>query len=364
MNEKEIYQEIKERINSVKLFNNYSIDIIVDSNSDANRRKYKVKKLEFHSDIKDDFSKEICSLIDNENHKIENKNEDWNIFYVYKEIFQLLANSKVYKFNYFRGQNSNWPLQPGLFRHDLDPNFVRKYDQIYNKICKEYPDEIKYVPLDEDDLGKVEERACQLALLQHYGYRTSLLDITENPYIALQFMVIGCNESKWSNNTIYAFAIGEVKHSINNIYVSTLENRNNARMRAQRGAFLDYDRLYRIEQSKIELIPLVKIQLKFISNDELMINSELNKIRVLINKADQNERTIEFLNNVSKQYELRKNHISEIKDNIYKFIKRDIVKKLREFYYFQEDLFPDFNDYLTFTKKKYLVKENTKQLNG
>lgn len=361
MNEKEIYQEIKERINSVKLFNNYSIDIIIDSNNDDNKRKYKVKKLEFQSDIKDNFSKEFSSLIDNENRKIENKN--WNIFYAYKEIFQLLANSKIYKFNYFRGQNNNWKLQPGLFRYDLDPDFIKNYDQIYKKICKEYPDEIRYIPLNEDDLGKVEERACQLALLQHYGYRTSLLDITENPYIALQFMVIGCNENKWSSNTIYAFSIDEVEHSMHNIYVSTLENRNNARMRAQRGAFLDYDRLYRIEQSKIALIPLVKIQLKFVSSKEQKINSELEKISNLINKVGEEDRTIEFLNNVREQYNLKKSHINEIKDSIYKFIKEDMVKKLREFYYFQEDLFPDFNDYLTFTKNKYLVKENTKQLN-
>lgn len=364
MNEKEIYQEIKERINSVKLFNNYSIDIIVDSNSDDDRRKYKVRKLEFHSDVSDEFSNEILSLIKNENQKIEKADKSWNIFYVYKEIFQLLVNSKIYKFNYFRGQNGDWELKPGLFRPGLNANFIKNYDQIYNKICKEYPDVIKYVPLNEDDLSNVEERACQLALLQHYGYRTSLLDITKNPFISLQFMVIGCDENKWNDNTIYAFSIDEVKHSLHNIYVSTSENKNNARMRAQEGAFLDYDRLYRIEQSKIVMIPLVKIRLKFASSKELMIDNELKKIRKIVNKIGQEERTINFLNEVSNQYKLQKEQIDEIKDNLYKYINEDIVTKLREFYYFQEDLFPDFNDYLAFTRNKYMVKENTKQLNN
>ena len=71
-----------------------------------------------------------------------------------------------------------------------------------------------------------------------------------------------------------------------------------------------------------------------------------------------------FLNEVSNQYKLQKEQIDEIKDNLYKYINEDIVTKLREFYYFQEDLLPDFNDYLAFTRNKYMVKENTKQLNN
>lgn len=60
---KKYIKKLKKELIVLKLFNNYSIDIIVDSNSDDDRRKYKVRKLEFHSDVSDEFSNEILSLI-------------------------------------------------------------------------------------------------------------------------------------------------------------------------------------------------------------------------------------------------------------------------------------------------------------
>lgn len=74
---------------------------------------------------------------------------------------------------FFRGQaNLNWRIQPGIVRNN--PESEQEY---FNEILRRYPEEFKE-----------EVTFCEkLSRMQHFGIPTRLLDITENPYIALYF---------------------------------------------------------------------------------------------------------------------------------------------------------------------------------
>lgn len=74
---------------------------------------------------------------------------------------------------YFRGQaNLNWKVQPGIVRNN--PDFESEY---FNKTLLHFPAEFE----------KEQTNCEKLARMQHFGIPTRLLDITENPYIALFF---------------------------------------------------------------------------------------------------------------------------------------------------------------------------------
>lgn len=227
MIKKEIYGEIKQRLNSVKLFDTLEINIKIRpkfSEDDASHvNGYEIEAVVCNSLPANatDWMKQVQRQIQRINKRVNN---NWKIFYVYKEIFQIITKNATNRFNYFRGQNKDWDLLPGIYRGDLDDAFISNYDQIYEDIAKEYPENLKYIPFD-DNLEQIEKRANQLAYLQHYGYRTSLLDITKNPFIALQFMLKGCVLDEWYPNTFYAFAIDPRKHERNNIFMSTMKGK-------------------------------------------------------------------------------------------------------------------------------------------
>ena len=74
---------------------------------------------------------------------------------------------------FFRGQeNLNWKIQPGIVRNN--PEYEREY---FAEILRRYPEEFKSESTYFEKLAK----------MQHFGIPTRLLDITENPYVALYF---------------------------------------------------------------------------------------------------------------------------------------------------------------------------------
>ena len=82
---------------------------------------------------------------------------------------------------FYRGHsNKEYELKPGIYRGDI----IKNEDKLYRET-------IAKVPYDFKDKNTIES----LALMQHYGIPTRILDLTTNALVALYFACIG-NEDK------------------------------------------------------------------------------------------------------------------------------------------------------------------------
>jgi hypothetical protein len=95
-----------------------------------------------------------------------------------------IKNKSGYTLFYRGHSDKNYELKPSIYRNE---NFIKNEDKIYRET-------IAKVPYDFNGKSSIES----LALMQHYGVPTRILDLTTNALVALYF---ACEESKKINET-------------------------------------------------------------------------------------------------------------------------------------------------------------------
>lgn len=117
---------------------------------------------------------------------VENKK---NIIYIesvsdFLNEIKGIKNKSGYTLFYRGHSDKNYELKPSIYRNE---NFIKNEDKIYRET-------IAKVPYDFNGKSSIES----LALMQHYGVPTRILDLTTNALVALYF---ACEESKKINET-------------------------------------------------------------------------------------------------------------------------------------------------------------------
>ena len=367
--------EIKRNIDGFynKIYESYKpedyfdeIEIIINyykNNTRENDRLYKILSLTLNKgDSKQDTSK-IESFIDGCNEILSNTpaNKGWQLFYLYKELLQFFVHSND-EYNYFRGQSHSYPLTPNILRKDVQYSYRDDFENLYLKISNEFPEKITYFNLQNCE---IEDREYQLSLLQHYGLKTSLLDITSNPYIAMLFMLSGAFTS-YKEPTFFLFKIDENVHKDKHLFTEVRKSKLNERIIAQKGAFLNFDKIFMNKHFDVERICCIKIRLNFSEDDYLKhLKSEEENIKNIQTEVSENlvsDEEREEKENYLKLLESEANSLETSKSNCLQFIKNELLQKLREFCYFEEDLFPDFETRIKYLSGKYKSAANKKIL--
>ncbi len=318
--------------------NYYQVDDIINNRD----RVYVISSLRTDSEEQkinkfiNDCNKRLQSRIE-ESNPYSNK---WQIFYLYKELFQFFSN----EYNYFRGQPHDYPLLPGILRESgksFDSKYRTDFENVYKELSNEFPEKIEYVNLGKNE-SNLSKRAYQLSLLQHYGLITSLLDVTQNPYIALLFMLSG-DYQKYQEPAFYLFSIDDKEKSL---FEQVKKNKANERIIAQKGAFLNFDKINLNEKNNLRKIPMIKIVLKF---DNKAYEKIVQKDKDVISTINNFEEGGEYIE-MTKQ---REEDIEKKKVRCIQNIKRELTDKLEEYFYFEEDLFPDFENRVQYLMRKY-----------
>ena len=119
----------------------------------------------------------------------QNMKDEENIRYIesvsdFLNDIKGIKNKSGYTLFYRGHSDKNYELKPSIYRNE---NFIKNEDKIYRET-------IAKVPYDFNGKSSIES----LALMQHYGVPTRILDLTTNALVALYF---ACEESKKINET-------------------------------------------------------------------------------------------------------------------------------------------------------------------
>lgn len=317
------------------------------------KRKYLLTHVNVLASNSDEIKSSLRSIVEKCDFDIKNKSQanGWQLFYLYKELLQRFT-SNEFGFNYFRGQSVNKPLLPGIMRDEVDKSYINNFERIYRKLSYEFPEKINYTEFNGDDCITSRER--YLSLLQHYGLKTALLDITRNPYIAMLFMIKE-NIREYIEPTLYLFNINEQLEKDETLFTEVRKNQTNERILAQKGAFLNYEKTL-LKNKNYKKIPYIKIVLRFddtvykeVLNKEIDAYTELKKYI-----KDQGHRDLEkFLENDLTELNKQLDSIEKYKVNALKDILEDLENKLNEYCYTKEEMFPDFENRIRYLSNKY-----------
>ena len=229
-----------------------------------------------------------------------------------------------------------------------------------------------YIPLTIETL---DDRADELSILQHYGLKTSLLDISENPFVAMLFM-LGFDSIDKPQLEFYKIEHNE--DSKNGLISFVHKKNSNKRIKAQRGAFINFDKLIKFvnfQKNEIKLkgykpIDRIIIQIEFdtpmtINYLKEQKNLKLNNVN---NEAQEQTKNLsdKELDDLIKLLENDDDNDSEKKSTVndyYSVIQKELLRKLKEFNYETNNLFPDFSDYLDKSKEFKTPEEQPKNRN-
>lgn len=329
----------------------------INDNSDDLSQKYRVGKIEASSEGKNDkfikirkfiqeLNKEVSNKL-NTGFKTSDKNSGWSIFFLIKECIQILS-SDEFHFNYYRGQRrGEWKTIPSAFRDLVNIHgdlYSDEFEDIYKEIHRKFPEKIEYVEFPQmrrsDECSRImQARGQQLALLQHYELHTALLDITSNPFVALLFMTNG----DMDDPKLEFYDVSDTK-----LFMEPEKTELNNRILAQKGAFLNFEMLVSKVKRNTSLIdvlknddnkmqiPRVVLEIKYLEKDTEAENKKQSAINEKLGKNKNTE-------SLAKEYG---NGFPVDRDKIFQDVKEKLRKKLSEFKYNEDDLFPDFEDFL------------------
>lgn len=377
--------KIYEKINS-KIFNDIKLVIkIIGLNKPQEDLSsiYKIEKIEI---VKENYNQvsnhlplageieKINQYLADTGDKLGYKNEinSWSLFYLIKEMITLF---QIQGYNFYRGQNSNYETVPGIFRNlknNEGANYYDVFESLYLDISREFPNDVSYIPLTSKT---IDERADELSILQHYGLKTSLLDISENPFIAMLFM-LGFNEIK--NPQLEFYKVDNTEDSKNGLISFVHKKVSNKRIKAQKGTFINFDKLVKFvnfQKNEIKLKdyrPIDRIILQIEFDKSMTIDYLKNQKEVKLNNGsekgleqikDLSDKELDELIQMLENDDEMKRSNSTV-DLYYSIIQKELLRKLKEFNYETNNLFPDFADYLDYKSKEFKTPEIQKNNNS
>lgn len=329
------YQKLKEEYDPKKVFDTLNIVISIKDTKYDDQLSYVIDGISFRNKCETEFMKSLTTKLSDHFKETDllksfsPSHKSWSAFYLFKELIDCIESNSESKQCYYRGQTSNWPLAPTIFREGrkgFTDNFRESYNKIFGDIKRRFPHQFKANSNkpSEEALNK----ATELSILQHYGFGTPLLDITENPFVAMLFMTHNYEQTVPFLPELDVFFV--VPNGDHRLFQSVRIEDDNPRLIAQQGAFLDFDYLGNI-QSKIGKINSAKIERVQISVDY---------------KSDQ-----DLHDNDDKDIE------NDREKDTMRLVGKELLNKLSSFHYNYEDLFPDFSNYITYLKGKYQGRE-------
>lgn len=332
----DFYNKVFDSYKSEDYFDETTITINYTKNivsTDKSERLYKIDSLSLESSQSDNSNDNLKKFINtcNDNLKKNIYSDEWQLFYLYKELFQFFISARG-RCNYFRGQSHNYPLVPGILRKNIQNSYRKDFENLYLKIANEFPEKITYFELKSSN--NIEDREYQLSLLQHYGFKTSLLDITSNPYIAMLFM-LSEQFTEYKEPAFFLFQVDENLHRNKHLFTEVRKSKLNERIIAQKGAFLNFDKIFSNKAFDIERILSIKIVLHFSDKKYLdYIASEKEKLSQ-IELAESSK----IDNGQSDYFALLEKEIEQSKIECLRFIKDELSQKLREYYFLKKNFF-------------------------
>lgn len=374
------YKKIKEFLDEQNsVFETLEIIIGLEgtkNNSDNASKMYKISGIttrNVSSSNRLEVFENVSKFIEKLNSEIKNskntgfKEEDtgWSIFFLIKECIQIFS-KKEFGFNYYRGQrDGTWNTVPSVFRDytdDAGNSYFEKFESIYKEIHNKYPDRISYIEFPVVNISNrfdkiMQDRGQQLALLQHYELYTALLDITSNPYIALLFMTNG----KLNKPQLEFYDVSRTP-----LFMEPENTSLNNRIKVQKGAFLNYELLMSMIQPNLSVldelkngnrsfkIPRIVLRIEYLKDSTVSeINNEVRKAEDFKDKFNDNDELKKLVEDTSiPSFDIEQN-----KKDVYNDVLKHLRQKLNEFQYFENDLFPDFEDFLKNKMKRFKTHE-------